>query len=111
MKISLYEKIKAAQDAKDVEGYLACLHADFVFVRHQSGTEVTKAEWMPTVTAMMESSSLEFSKQRRLYENSEIIAEHSFMKFPDGTSEAVLVVNHLKDGKIIRVETGATPIK
>jgi hypothetical protein len=30
MKISLYEKIKAAQDAKDVEGYLACLHADFV---------------------------------------------------------------------------------
>jgi hypothetical protein len=87
------------------------LHVDFVFVRHQSGTEVTKAEWMPSVTAMMESSSLEFSKQRRLYENSEIIAEHSFMKFPDGTSEAVLVVNHLKDGKILRVETGATPIK
>ena len=111
MKMSLYEKIKAAQDAKDVEGYLACLHADFVFVRHQSGTEVTKAEWVPTVTAMMESSSLEFSKQRCLYENSEIMVEHSFMKFPDGTSEAVLVVNHLKDGKIIRVETGATPMK
>ncbi len=37
--------------------------------------------------------------------------EHFFMKFPDGTSEAVLVVNHLKDGKVLRVETGATPIK
>ena len=108
--MSLYAKIKAAQDAKDVEGYLACLHDDFVFVRHQSGTELTKAEWMPTVTAMMESSSLEFNKQRCLYENSEIMVEHSFMKFPDGTAEAVLVVNHIKDGKIIRVETGATPL-
>jgi hypothetical protein len=54
---------------------------------------------------------LEFSKQRCLYENDEIMVEHSFMKFPDGTSEAVLVVNYIKDGKIIRVETGATPVK
>ena len=108
--MSLYAKIKEAQDAKDVVGYLACLHDDFVFVRHQSGTELTKAEWMPTVTAMMESSSLEFSKQRCLYENSEIMVEHSFMKFPDGTAEAVLIVNHIENGKIIRVETGATPI-
>ena len=109
--MSLYAKIKAAEDSRDVDAYLACLHDDFVFVRHQSGTEVTKAEWAPTVTAMMESSSLEFSKQRCLYENSEIMVEHSFMKFPDGTAEAVLVVNHIKDGKIVRVETGATPIK
>ena len=109
--MSLYAKIKATQDAKDVEGYLACLHDDFVFVRHQSGTEVTKAEWVPIVTAMMESSSLEFSKQRCLYENSEIRVEHSFLKYPDGTADAVLVVNHIKDGKIVRVETGATPIK
>ena len=108
--MSLYAKIKEAQDAKDVVGYLACLHDDFVFLRHQSGTELTKAEWMPTVTAMMESNSLEFSKQRCLYENSEIMVEHSFMKFPDGTAEAVLVVNHIENGKIIRVETGATPI-
>jgi len=49
--MSLYEKIKAAQDAKDVEGYLGCLHDGFVFVRHESGIEVTKAEWVPTVTA------------------------------------------------------------
>ena len=60
---------------------------------------------------MMESSALEISKQRCLYENEEIMVEHSIMKFADGTSEAVLVVNHIKDGKIIRVETGATPVK
>jgi hypothetical protein len=60
---------------------------------------------------MMESSALEISKQRCLYENDDIMIEHQFMKFADGTSEAVLVVNYIKDGKIIRVETGATPIK
>ena len=107
--MSLYSKVKAAQDAKDMEAYLACLHDDFIFVRHQSGTEVSKPDWIPILTAMMESEALEFSKQRCLYENEDIMVEHSFMKFPDGSSEAVLVVNHLKDGKIIRTETGATP--
>jgi hypothetical protein len=107
----LYSKIKAAQDTKDMEAYLACLHDDFIFVRHQSGTEVSKTDWIPILTVMMKSDALEFSKQRCLYENEDIMVEHSFMKFPDGSSEAVLVVNHLKDGKIIRTETGATPIK
>jgi hypothetical protein len=92
--MSLYQKIKAAQDNKDLDGYLDCLHEDFVFVRHQSGTEVIKSDWTPTLTAMMQSDALEFNNQ-----------------FPDGSSEAVLVVNLLKDGKIIRVETGATPVK
>ena len=109
--MSLYQKIKAAQDSKDLEGYLDCLHEDFVFVRHQSGAEVSKSDWKPTLTAMMESDALSFSNQRCIYENEEIMVEHSFMTFPDGTSEAVMVVNLLKDGKIIRTETGATPIK
>ena len=109
--MSLYSKIKSAQDAKDMEAYLACFHDDFIFVRHQSGTEISKTDWIPILTAMMESDALEFSKQRCLYENEDIMVEHSFMKFPDGSSEAVLVVNHLQDGKIIRAETGATPIK
>ncbi|MEN8748304.1 hypothetical protein [Marivita sp.] len=108
--MSLYKKIKVAQDNKDIEGYLDCLHEDFVFVRHQSGTEVSKSDWMPTLTAMMESDALSFNNQRCIYENKEIMVEHSLMTFPDGTSEAVMVVNLLKDGKIIRTETGATPI-
>jgi hypothetical protein len=109
--MSLYQKIKAAQDSKDLDGYLDCLHEDFVFVRHQTGTEVSKSDWTPTLTAMMQSDALEFNDQRCLYENEDIMVEHSFMKFPDGSSEAVLVVNLLKDGEIIRVETGATPVK
>ncbi|MDC1229603.1 nuclear transport factor 2 family protein [Octadecabacter sp.] len=109
--MSLYQKINAAQNSKDIEAHLDCLHEDFVFIRHQSGSEVSKTDWTPSLTQMMQSDALHFQHQRCLYENDEIMVEHSFMKFPDGTSEAVLVVNHIKDGKIIRVETGATPIK
>jgi len=32
------------------------------------------------------------------------------MTFGDGTKEAVMVVELKKDGKIIRTETGATPL-
>jgi hypothetical protein len=67
-------------------------------------------DWKPTLTTMMQSDALAFHNQRCFYENNEIMVEHSLMTFPDGTSEAVMVVNLLKDGKIIRTETGATPI-
>ena len=109
--MSLYEKIRKTSEDKDIKGYLDLLHDDFVFVRHQTGNEVTKSEWEPTLTAMMESESLETTDVRCLYENNEILVMHQMMNFPDGTSEAVMIVNNLKDGKIIRAETGATPIK
>ena len=110
-KMSLYEKMKAASDSRDVEAWLDCIHDDFVFVRHQTGAEMSKEEWTPMVTAMMQSDQLEIKNQRCIYENEEILVTHSMMNFPDGTSEAVMVVNKLKDGKVIRVETGATPIE
>ena len=109
--MALYDALKIATENRDVDAYLELLHDDFVFVRHQTGTEVTKSEWTPTLKAMMEHPTLEIANDRCLYENEEILVTHQMMKFPDGTSEAVLIVNTLKDGKIIRVETGATPIK
>ena len=109
--MSLYEKMKAASDNRDVEAWLDCIHDDFVFVRHQTGAEMSKEEWTPMVTAMMQSDQLEIKNQRCIYENEEILVTHSMMDFPDGTSEAVMVVNKLKDGKVRRVETGATPIE
>ena len=103
--------MNTASDNRDVEAWLDCIHDDFVFVRHQTGAEMSKDEWTPMVTAMMQSDQLEIKNQRCIYENEEILVTHSMMNFPDGTSEAVMVVNKLKDGKVIRVETGATPIE
>ena len=109
--MTLYEKIRKAGEDRDVTAYLDLLHDEYIFVRHQSGTEVSKADWVPVVTAMMESPDLEISKERCLYENDEVLVMHQFMAFPDGTQEAVLVFHKLQDGKIIRSESGATPIK
>ena len=108
--MSLYEKMKTASENRDVDAYLECIHDDFVFVRHQSGIELSKGEWTPMLTAMMQNDKLEINDQRCIYENNEILVTHSMMNFPDGTSEAVMLVNLLKDGKVVRVETGATPI-
>ena len=46
--MSLYEKIRKTSEDKDIKAYLDLLHDDFVFVRHQTGNEVTKSEWEPT---------------------------------------------------------------
>ena len=45
---------------------------------------------------------------RIIYENDEIGVAHYFISFKDGSRQAVLVVYIIKDGKIIRSETGAT---
>jgi hypothetical protein len=108
--MSLFEKMKTASENRDVNSYLECIHDDFIFVRHQTGAEMSKEEWSPMLTAMMQSDKLEIKDQRCLYENDEILVTHSMISFPDGTSEAVMVVNQVKDGKVVRAETGATPI-
>ena len=46
--------------------------------------------------------------QRIIYENDEIGVAHFFVSFKDGSKQAVLAVYIIKDGKIIRSETGAT---
>ena len=109
--MTLYEEIRKAGEDRNVTAYLNLLHDEYIFVRHQNGTEVSKADWVPVVTAMMESPDLKISEERCLYENDEVLVMHQFMGFPDGTQEAVLVFHQLRDGKIIRSESGATPIK
>ena len=47
---------------------------------------------------------------RIIYENNEVGVHHSFVKFNDGNIEAVMAVYKYKDGKIISLETGATPM-
>ena len=47
---------------------------------------------------------------RCVYENDEILVLHDLMSYPDVTKEAVMLVCMLKDGQIIRMEAGATPL-
>jgi hypothetical protein len=60
------------------------------------------------VEGMMSNEKFVNESSRCVYENDEILVSHDFMSYPDGTREAVMGVAKLKDGKIIRFETGAT---
>ena len=47
---------------------------------------------------------------RIVYENNEVGIHHAFVTFNDGNVEAVMAVYKYDNGKIVSLETGATPI-
>ncbi len=81
---------------------------EFVYVRHQSGNDITK-EAMVNIWSK-EGPRPERRDFRVVYENEDIAVTHQFMHFPSGDIEAVMMVMLLNDGKLIRMETGATPM-
>ena len=86
------------------------LHDDFTVTFHKSGNSFSKEEWSSMVAGMFDNEKFVFESSRCVYENEEIIVDHSFMSYPDGTREAVMLVAMLKDGKILHMETGATSL-
>jgi hypothetical protein len=62
------------------------------------------------VTGMLANDKFIQDSSRCVYENDDIMVQHSFMSYPDETKEAVMLVAMLKDGKIVRMETGATAL-
>jgi hypothetical protein len=108
--MSIYEKLDTAIENNDAKAYADLLHDDFQFVRHATNTAMTKSEWVKVISNMMESGKVTRSNSRCIYENDDVLVSHSLVSFPDGSSEAVLVCFTLSNGKIIRSETGATPL-
>ena len=108
--MGLYEKYKQAMDDSDVDAYLALLHDDFNVVFHKSGKSFSKDEWTSMVTGMMANDKFIQESSRCVYENDDILVEHSFMSYPDDSREAVMLIAMKKDGKIVRMETGATSL-
>lgn len=108
--MSVYKKWSNGVEERNADAMIACLHEDFVFVRHQSGTEMNKAQMSEMLRGFMASDQVQVRSQRCLYENEEVMVEHSVMDFSDGSTESIIGFNRLQDGLIIRTETGATPV-
>jgi len=103
--VSLIQKLIDAQDNQDLKAYNEVVSEDYVWVKHSTGEEIPRDElskWLISPDAPKTESS------RIIYENDEIGVAHYFISFKDGSRQAVLVVYIIKDGKIIRSETGAT---
>ena len=103
--MSVVQKLIDAQDNQDLKAYNEVLSKDYYWLRHSTGEKVPRDElskWLISPDAPKTESS------RIIYENDEIGVAHYFISFQDGSRQAVLVVYIIKDGKIIRSETGAT---
>ena len=104
--MSILEKYSAAIKNKDEAVMNELLHDDFKFTMHKSGSVLTKGD----VIKWAMSGDIKQDKTRIVYENDEVGIHHAFVTFNDGNIEAVMAVYKYKDGKILSLETGATPI-
>ena len=104
--MSILEKYSAALKNKEEAVMNDLLHDDFKFTMHKSGNVLTKGD----VIKWAMSGDINQDKVRIVYENDEVGVHHSLVTFDDGNVEAVMAVYKYDNGKIISLETGATPM-
>ena len=111
--MSVYNLIVKSIKDGNVNLFAELLHNDYVMVSNQNNKEISKDNWIKNVSEMYQSireGKMSFTENRCLYENDEILLMHQIANFPNNTKQAVLVAHFLKEGKILKTETGATPI-
>ncbi len=106
--MGLFDKWWDAANSNDRAQMAALLDDDFIFIRHNTGEEWGKDEFLDyMLTGLRDKTACE--NRRLIYENNEIIVSHSILDGPMGRN-AVMLVRLVKDGKISRAETGSTPL-
>ena len=104
--MSILKRYTDAIDKKDEATMNELLHDDFKFTMHKSGNVLTKSD----VIKWAMSGDINQDKVRIVYENDEVGIHHAFVTFNDGNVEAVMAVYKYDNGKIVSLETGATPM-
>ena len=104
--MSILKRYTDAIDKKDEATMNELLHDDFKFTMHKSGNILGKAD----VVKWAMSGDINQDKVRIVYENDEVGIHHAFVTFNDGNVEAVMAVYKYDNGKIVSLETGATPM-
>ena len=92
----------------DVDALAEIIHDEFVFNPHVGGVTMSKSDLLGFAGS---DGSPKSENDRILYEDDQVGVSHSIVHFANGsTSEAVLSFMRFKDGKIVSMETGATPL-
>lgn len=106
--MSIIEAYNEAWDTGNIEALAEILHDEFVFNPHVGGMTMGKADLLGFAGSDNTPTS---ENNRILFENDEVGVAHSIIHFAnDSDSEAVLSFLRFKDGKIVSMETGATPL-
>ena len=105
--MSIIAAYNEAWEKGDIEALNAIVHEEFVFNPHVGGHTMGKSDIMQFAG----SGHVTSENDRILFENEEVGVAHSIVHFAnDSDSEAVLSFMRFKDGQIISMETGATPL-
>ena len=70
--MALYDTIAKALDERDAGMYADLLHADYEFVRHQTGTSMQREQMVEMMNLMMANEKVVIRDARCVYENDEI---------------------------------------
>ena len=108
--MSFFEKFEAAIGNKDLEAMMELMHPDWTMVMHSTGKVLDLNDWKEMFSKIIAGDNFNRENVRCLYENDDIMVAHSIATFPNGTTDAVMYVGILKDGRLFRTETGSTPI-
>ncbi len=104
----VFNKWWDAANSKDRAQMAELLDDSFIFIRHNTGEELNKDEFIDYLMTGIRDQVTAHGR-RLIYENDQIIVSHSVLDGPMGKN-AVMLVRLVKDGKIIRQETGSTPL-
>ena len=83
--MALYDILSKALEEKDAGMYTDLFHEDYEFVRHQTGTSMHREQVVEMMKMMMANEKVVI-RDTMVYENDEVLVEHSVMDF-DGTTE------------------------
>ena len=106
--MSIIAAYNEAWENGDVEALAGIIHDDCVFNPLVGGITMSKSDILGFAGG---EGTPRAENERILFENDEVGVAHSIVHFANGsTSEAVMSFMRFKDGKIILMETGATPL-
>ena len=108
--MSFFEKFEAAIGNKDLDAMMELMHPDWTMVMHSTGKVLDLNDWKEMFSKIIAGDNFKRENVRCIYENDDIMVAHSIATFPNGTTDAVMYVGILKDGRLFRTETGSTPI-
>ena len=105
--MSIIAAFNKAWETGNVEALAELIHDEFVFNPHVGGITMSKSDML----GFAGNNGPASENDRILFENDEVGGAHSVVHFAnDSDSEAVLSFLRFKDGKIVLMETGATPL-
>ncbi|MEZ7994016.1 MAG: nuclear transport factor 2 family protein [Candidatus Poseidoniaceae archaeon] len=106
--MSIIAAYNEAWDTANAEALAKIIHDDCIFNPHVGGHTMSKSDILGFVSGGSTPTS---ENNRILFENDEVGVAHSIVHFAnDSDSEAVMSFMRFKDGQIISMETGATPL-